>query len=989
MKYYEPLSGDILVDGHSIQHLDNDWLRQNITLVQQESVLFNETIFQNIAFGNRNNATREDVREACKTAYLEETIRNMPNGLDTLIGLGGRSLSGGQKQRVAIARAKLRDAPILILDESTSALDYISRMEVMESIRKWRKGKTTIIITHDMSQILDDDYVYVLDHAKVVQEGYRKKLADKSHGTFASILRSETSSEAKRLSKKPEPSSLTNDVEIPEEAYSQRWSYISKVFGMPQNSPNIGLSSGNDNRLSLKVGVAQASSLSSDLIWPSPHVTDSPQTSIIPRPHLSFMSPRPSPQAPPPSSAWKGTDYNPSPIPSSNFEDMKHGESTREKVPDHITEDAQELPPASLTKIFSTIWPILTWKGKMVLLLGFFAAFIVAAGTPAFAYVFAQLLNVFYLPREDRTAAALKWALSLLAVAVIDGSASFCTHYALEYSAQSWINSLRLEALKRILAQPKSWFDEESNSPGRLNDCLDRNAEEMRNLVGRFAGPAFTIVWMLGITVVWSLIIVWKLTLVALGCAPILYAFTRLFHLVSSKWEERCNRDADFTSSIFSETFTNIRVVRALTLESHFEQKHLRAAADTCKTGISRAVYSGLLYGLTDSLTFFIIALVFYYGTVLICSGSHSLGNVIEVVNLLLFGISNATAMLSMVPQITSSRTTATHMLRLANLPLHTSHETQGDIRVPTPLPIRMNNLSFTHPSQPFIKTLDRISLEIKPGTCTAIVGSSGSGKSTIVSLLLSLYPPDAPSHTFSGPALTFHGIPASSCNLHSLRSHISIVPQSPLLFPTTILENIIYGLPESSPFHSLEAAQRAATHAGIHSFIMSLDAGYSTLIGDGGMGLSGGQTQRLALARALVRRPKLLILDEATSALDGGNAQLVKELVGRLVGEGVAVVLVSHSLEMVKVADCVLVLEKGRIVESGGFEELCGRGGVFGRVMMGGGMGRGESLRVDRDEKEEEDEDIITPVEQRKRSSWVGVGLQGYDRTPYCRIDA
>ena len=959
MKYYKPLAGDILVDGNSIQNLDNDWLRHNITLVQQDSVLFNETILQNISFGNRDNSDIEDVKKACETAYLRETIQEMPDGLDTVAGLGGRLLSGGQRQRVAIARARLRDAPILIMDESTSALDYTSRQQVMEAIRQWRKGKTTIIITHDRSQILQDDYVYVLDNTQVIQEGYRKKLDGESPGTFASISCSDRSLEVNQEVKTPGVRSVVELLE--EEDFSNRWDYISKVFSKSRTPPSTAIAGfQNHNRLSFGFRVAQANALKSDLIWSSPTTLSSP--------HISFITPSASPRVPSPTSINKETGCT-ARAPVSDFSSSKHesplprlrslptnagttssrsslvlprppGEVVREKIPGDKPEEVNAAAPVSLTRIFSTIWPILSHKDRIIFLAGFFASFVVAVGTPAFAYVFARLLSVFYLPQEDRAEQALKFALALLGIAIVDGFASFCAHYMLEYSAQSWITSLRLEALKRILAQPKSWFDDDRNSPSRLNESLDRNAEEMRNLVGRFAGLVFTVFWMLGICIVWSFIISWKLTLVALGCAPVVYAITRIFHVVSSKWEDRCNKCADIASSICTETFTNIRVVRALTLESYFAQKHRSAMNDAYKTGVSRAVYAGSLYGVSDALNIFITALVFYYGTVIIGSGSHSVGSILQIVNILLFGISNASSMYSMVPQITSSRTTATYMLRLANLPLHNSYETQGTTRLPSPLPIRMTNLSFTHPSQPHIKTLSNISLHIEPGTCTAIVGPSGSGKSTIASLLQCLYAPDP-----SSPSpVTFAGVPQHECHISALRAHIASVPQSPILFPTTVLSNITYGLPDSSPLCTLEAAQRAAAHAGIHPFIASLENGYETLIGDGGMGLSGGQTQRVALARALVRRPKVLISDEATSALDAESAEGVRAVVRRVVGEGTAVVVVSHSVEMMKVAQRVVVVREGTVVEEGVFAELCERGGELARL-IGVEKGRGQRI--------------------------------------------
>ncbi|PHH93246.1 hypothetical protein CDD83_9516 [Cordyceps sp. RAO-2017] len=156
VKFYRPSTGQILIDGLPLELLDDEWVRENITLIQQTSILFNDTLYNNVALGRRNpnTVTHEHVLEACQSALLQSTISGLPQGLDTQVGSRGLELSGGQKQRVALARARLRDPTVLILDEVTSGLDQVSRSLVMDAIREWRKDKTTVIITHDLS-VLD------------------------------------------------------------------------------------------------------------------------------------------------------------------------------------------------------------------------------------------------------------------------------------------------------------------------------------------------------------------------------------------------------------------------------------------------------------------------------------------------------------------------------------------------------------------------------------------------------------------------------------------------------------------------------------------------------------------------------------------------------------------------------------------------------------------------------------------------------------------
>lgn len=283
----------------------------------------------------------------------------------------------------------------------------------------------------------------------------------------------------------------------------------------------------------------------------------------------------------------------------------------------------------------------------------------------------------------------------------------------------------------------------------------------------------------------------------------------------------------------------------------------------------------------------------------------------------------------SVVPQINSSRDTATRLLRLANLPYKCSHEHTGHIRLSSPGPIELHSLTFAYPSRPTPPILNSISLALSPHITTALVGASGSGKSTIASLLLGLYPP------ISG-TLSFSGLPIASLHLPTLRSLIAIVPQSPTLFAASIACNISYALPENSALASLPSIRAAALAAGIDEFVMSLPDGYDTLIGEGGTGLSGGQAQRLAIARAVVRKPKLLVLDEATSGLDGESAKAIQKLVGRLESQGVGILIVTHDRKMMMGCREIVVLADGKVVERGGFASLVGRRGGELRRLVG-----------------------------------------------------
>jgi ATP-binding cassette subfamily B protein len=234
---------------------------------------------------------------------------------------------------------------------------------------------------------------------------------------------------------------------------------------------------------------------------------------------------------------------------------------------------------------------------------------------------------------------------------------------------------------------------------------------------------------------------------------------------------------------------------------------------------------------------------------------------------------------------------------------------------------VRLEDVVFHYPSRPRQAALDGITLDVRPGETVALVGPSGAGKSTVFQLLLRFY--DA-----QHGRVVIDGVPVGEVSLAELRRRIGIVPQDSTVFSTSALENIRYGRPDASDA-DVEAAARAAF---AHEFISALPEGYETRIGDGGVALSGGQRQRIALARAIIRDPRILILDEATNALDSLSEHAIQKALDRF-SDGRTVVVIAHRLSTIERADTIIVLHEGRIAEQGNLRELVASGGLFSRM--------------------------------------------------------
>ncbi|KAI1498997.1 P-loop containing nucleoside triphosphate hydrolase protein [Biscogniauxia marginata] len=965
LKFYEPLSGEILIDGHALQILDLDWLRSNVMLVQQTSSLFNDTFFANVAFGHRHpsSVSNEGVKAACEMALLQSTISGLPDGLKTYVGAGGHNLSGGQKQRLALARARLRDPSVLILDEITSGLDPVSRSLVMEAIRKWRRGKTTIIITHQVAQIQDRDFVYVMDNGHVMQAGYGRDLQNQKYGLYAQLVASsghqpltpsvdghgDTAQWRKRSNTSvvnfSRPLSKASHMEPPLSSYrlpGENWG--EHVYLPPQR-----------NSLAVEASVVHGQQLSEQ------HQRGK-RESIIRLQDLGDTV-RFNRRGPPhPDQNIKETTSAADNSKASSSCDARG----RDGLPEWEDRGNKDLKVLSLWSIYKTVWPCLGIKDRVFIIIGLLMCLAVAGSVPAFSVVFANLLGALY-QSQDRLAAGQKWALILFLIATSSAIAAFLSRYLMEWAGYTWVNRLRVEALNRVLRQPKAWLDESSHSASRINECMARNAEEMRNIVGRFTSLLLTVVLMILGTAVWALTISWQLTLASLGGGVLLLAATQGYTIMLQRWELRCNKAAEETSAVVTETIGNIRVVRALTLEKHFKEKHERSAETTLYLGLKKAFYMAVLYASWQSIFMFIFALVFWYATLLFAIFNQlEVHAVLQVINLLILGLTTAASMLGAVPSISAAQATATQMLYYANLPLHASPETKGRKKLYNPLPIRMNRLFFTYPSSKNTPVLRNLTLKFEAATSTAIVGSSGCGKSTIVSILLGLHIPDDSAQRpcemddrkLGGPPpLTFASTPVHELDVAALRNLIGYVPQTPFLFPASIYVNIAYGLPESSPLRDGENIEQAAREAGIYDFIYSLPDGFHTMVGDGGQTLSGGQTQRICIGRALARRPKLLILDEPTSALDAESAEGVRRTIQAMMKAAkgqtkeLSVIVITHNEEMMHMADRIIVVDNGTVVETGTYDELRERKGKFAELVSGG-MWMGGTTRATRDER-------------------------------------
>jgi ATP-binding cassette subfamily B protein len=309
---------------------------------------------------------------------------------------------------------------------------------------------------------------------------------------------------------------------------------------------------------------------------------------------------------------------------------------------------------------------------------------------------------------------------------------------------------------------------------------------------------------------------------------------------------------------------------------------------------------------------------ILWFGAQGVLAGSMTGGRLSQFV---LYAVLAATAM-GGLSEVWGEVSQAAGAAERLNELLGMQSEIKSPVR-PVPLPepprgnIDFNEVSFAYPTRPSVSALHGVSFHVASGERVAIVGPSGAGKTTIFALLLRFYDP-------SSGRVSIDGVPVNEASLSELRSRFAIVPQETALFADTVAANIGYGENDAS----MSAIEKAARAAFAHDFIMNLPQGYDTMLGEGGVTLSAGQRQRIAIARAVLREAPILLLDEATSALDSESETLVQRALDGIM-QGRTTLVIAHRLATVTRADRILVLDQGRLVEEGTHRSLIARGGI------------------------------------------------------------
>ncbi|EMD85961.1 hypothetical protein COCHEDRAFT_32568 [Bipolaris maydis C5] len=809
-------TGTIKVGGIDIRQIDAKWWRSQIGIVQQEPFLFNDTLYNNVAFGltgtRYQDLPKEEkmvmVEEACREAYAEEFISKLPEGYETLVGESGIKLSGGQRQRIGIARSIIKQPPILIMDEATSAIDVRTERIVQQALDRVSKNRTTIVIAHRLSTIKRADKIVVLRKGQLVEQGTHDELLKIEAGVY---------------------------------------------FGLV-HAQNIAMEAENED-----AGLERINTAISEVIE----------------------------------------------------EKAKNNNISEEKNPEYKEKG-----------LIASFGRLLFEQRHHWILFSFAIFGILASGAvwPLQAWVFSQVINVFTLPRDQLVSEGNFWAGMFGVLAGGTFLSYFVMGFAFHLIATQVSLQYRQEYLYNLIRKRISFFDEEGHSPGSLTSRVSSDTTQLQQLMATEMGMALiAIVNVVGCVII-SFVYGWKLSLVGLFAAlPLILAAGYLRMRLELEFEKSNAKIFEDSSQFATEAVGAFRTVLSLIMEDMIGDRYETLLSTHISKAFSRAKWGTLVFAGSDSIELACMALTFWYGGTLLASREYNNVDFFVIYQAIISGAVAAGMFFSFAPNMAQVTGAANRILSMrppptnkatSYPPLSTSEKGVG---------IEFQNVYFTYPSRE-LPVLSNLNIQIQPGQFAALVGASGCGKSTTISLLERFY--DAT----SGRILC-NGQDITTLDPSEYRKQISLVAQEPTLYEGTIRENVALSVDSASDAE----IEQACRDAQIHDFITSLPDGYAQRLGPKGMSLSGGQKQRLSLARALLRQPKLLLLDEATSSLDSESEKLVQEAIERAAKDGRRTILsVAHRLATIQKADVIFVLGSGKVLEKGDHQALLKKRGVY-----------------------------------------------------------
>ncbi|KAL8051455.1 hypothetical protein ABFX02_06G149500 [Erythranthe guttata] len=938
-RFYDPTLGEVLLDGENIKNLKLEWLRSQIGLVTQEPALLSLSIKDNIAYGR--NASLDQIEEAAKIAHAHTFISSLDKGYDTQVGSTALVMTEEQKIKLSVARAVLSNPSILLLDEVTGGLDFEAERSVQEALDVLMLGRSTIIIARRLSLIKNADYIAVMEEGQLVEMGTHEELINLD-GLYAELLKSEEATKLpRRMPMRTYNEGSTFQIE--------KDSSASRVY-QEQSSPRMAKSPSLQRVAGLHMfrsaDVTFSSHESPQILSPPPeemnengaHTDVTNKEPTIKRQDSFEMRLPELPKIDVHSAQRQKSSSDPespvSPLLTSDPKNERSHSQTFSRPPtefDNIPTPVKE-KKGTLTLEEPSFWRLveLSLAEWLYAVLGSTGAAIFGSFNPLLAYVISLIVTAYYKTDEKHHADGKhreinNWCLIIAGMGVVTVVANFLQHFYFGIMGEKMTERVRRMMFSAMLRNEVGWFDEEENSADNLSMRLANDATFVRaafsNRLSIFIQDGAAVV----VAVLIGMFLHWRLALVALATLPILAVSAtaqKLWLAGFSKGIQEMHRKA---SLVLEDAVRNIYTVVAFCAGNKVMELYRVQLRKIFTKSFLQGMAIGFAFGFSQFLLFACNALLLWYTALSVKKGYMPLSTALKEYMVFSFATFALVEPFGLAPYILKRRKSLTSVFEIIDRTPKIEPDDNSALKPANVYgSIELKNIDFSYPTRPEVFILSNFSLKVNGGQTVAVVGVSGSGKSTIISLIERFYDPLAGQILLDGRDL-------KSYNLRWLRNHLGLVQQEPIIFSTTIRENIIYARHNASEAEMKEAARIANAH----HFISSLPHGYDTHVGMRGVDLTPGQKQRIAIARVILKNAPILLLDEASSSIESESSRVVQEALDTLVMGNKTTVLIAHRAAMMRHVDNIVVLNGGRIVEEGSHDTLMAKNSLYVRLMQ------------------------------------------------------
>ncbi|CAI8590911.1 unnamed protein product [Vicia faba] len=548
-----------------------------------------------------------------------------------------------------------------------------------------------------------------------------------------------------------------------------------------------------------------------------------------------------------------------------------------------------------------------------VILLGSIAAIIHGVVFPIFGLLFSSVISMFFKPPDQQKKESRLWSLLYVGLGFVTLVVLPLQNYFFGIAGGKLIERVRSLTFEKIVHQEIRWFDNPANSSGAVGARLSTDASTVKSLVGDTLALVVQNISTITAGLVIAFTANWILAFIVLAVSPMVL----MQGFVQMKFLKGFSADAkvmyEEASQVANDAVSSIRTVASFCAESKVMDMYKKKCLGPEKQGARLGLVSGAGFGFSFLALYCTNAFTFYIGSILVQHGKATFQEVFRVFFCLTMTAISVSQSSALAPDANKAKdSTASIFEILDSKPDIDSSSKEGVMQETVVGNIELQHVSFNYPTRPHIQIFRDLSLSIPSAKTVALVGESGSGKSTVISLLERFYDPDS-GHVY------LDGVDITKFRLSWLRQQMGLVGQEPILFNESIRANIAYGKEGGATEDEIIAAANAAN---AHSFISSLPNGYETSVGERGTQLSGGQKQRIAIARAMLKNPKILLLDEATSALDAESERIVQEALDK-VSVNRTTVVVAHRLTTIRGADTIAVIKNGVVAEEGRHDVL------------------------------------------------------------------